>query len=400
MVSESAAVIRVGFVLQHLTIDWMGGVNYFSNLFNAIYARSDRRIEVVVFVGARSDRQAFSRFPAVKIVASSIFDRNSPLHFLRRLARRLLTGDRLLEGLLRRHNIRVLSHSGQFAMHSAIPTLGWVGDLQHLHHPEFFSDAEIAARDSTLEGLCRHASRVLVSSEYELRVLGERRPDCAKKARVLRFVARSPLDATSTGSPGLPATGEKFFYLPNQFWVHKNHRVVIDALRLLKASDRPVRVLSTGRTADYRHPDFFESVAASIREAGLTDWLSVLGVVPRDEVGRLMRDAVAVVNPSFYEGWSTTVEEARSMGKQMILSDIPVHREQAPPDGAYFDPRKPAELAELLWRVWSEFDPARYQRRMERARAEWPGRQAEFGRHYEALVMEALESRRAVGGGA
>lgn len=33
------------------------------------------------------------------------------------------------------------------------------------------------------------------------------------------------------------------------------------------------------------------------------------------------------VNPSFYEGWSTTVEEAKSIGVPLLLSDIPVHRE-------------------------------------------------------------------------
>jgi glycosyltransferase involved in cell wall biosynthesis len=396
MVSEPAALIRVGFILHQLTINWMGGVNYFSNLFDAIYAREDRQVEVVVFVGKRTDRLPFSRFPAVRIIASSIFDGSGPLHLLRRLARRAFAGDRLLEGLLRMHGIQVLSHAGHLGRRSAIPTLGWVGDFQHLHHPEFFSDTEIKMRGASLSGLCRYASRVLVSSEYERRVLEERYPACAAKARVLRFVARSPVDAPAAGGSGPPDMGEKFFYLPNQFWVHKNHRVVIDALRLLKGSGRPVRVLATGHTADYRHPDFFASVVSSIRKADLSELFSVLGVVPRSEVGRLMRDAVAVVNPSLYEGWSTTVEEAKSMGKQTILSDIPVHREQAPPDGLYFDSHKPAELAEVLWRAWSEFDPGQDRRRMQRARAEWPRRQAEFGRHYEALVMEVLDSRRPI----
>lgn len=38
----------------------------------------------------------------------------------------------------------------------------------------------------------------------------------------------------------------------------------------------------------------------------------------------------ALLNPSRFEGWSTTVEEAKAAGTPMILSDIPVHREQAP----------------------------------------------------------------------
>jgi glycosyltransferase involved in cell wall biosynthesis len=394
MVSECAPLIRVGFILHQLTINWMGGVHYFSNLLNALYAQADRRIEVVVFIGERTDRRILSGFPAVDVITSSMFDDIGPLFFLRRVFRRVFHRDRVLEWLLRMHGIQVLSHAGHLGRDSAIPTLGWVGDLQHLHHPEFFTDAEIKVRDNSLTGLCRYASRVLTSSEYELGVLQERDPDCAKHARVLRFVAPSPVVVLALDDAGGTDFGKKYFYLPNQFWVHKNHCVVIEALRLLKASARPVCVLATGHTADYRHPGFFDSIISSIREAGVGELFTVLGVVPRAEVGRLMRDAVAVINPSLYEGWSTTVEESKSMGKQTILSDIPVHREQAPPDGLYFDPHKPLELAELLWRVWSEFDPGRDRHRMQRARAEWPRREAKFAWRYEELVMELRDETR------
>ena len=66
-----------------------------------------------------------------------------------------------------------------------------------------------------------------------------------------------------------------------------------------------------------------------------------LGVVPYRDMLGLMRHAVAVINPSLFEGWSTSVEEAKSMGKAVVLSDIPVHREQAPGRGLFFDPRDP-----------------------------------------------------------
>jgi glycosyltransferase involved in cell wall biosynthesis len=42
-----------------------------------------------------------------------------------------------------------------------------------------------------------------------------------------------------------------------------------------------------------------------------------------------MRASTALINPSLFEGWSTTVEEAKSTGTPMILSDLGVHREQA-----------------------------------------------------------------------
>ena len=61
-----------------------------------------------------------------------------------------------------------------------------------------------------------------------------------------------------------------------------------------------------------------------------------LGMIPLDHVYALLRASVALINPSRFEGWSTTVEEAKSFGVPMILSDIDVHREQTGGAARYF----------------------------------------------------------------
>lgn len=388
-------MIRVGFIIGHEAGQWSGGISYYSNLIGALYALPDRAIEPAILIGEDAEvPPVIGRLPA-PVIRSAVLDRSGAVPFMRRADRRLFSHDRLLERFLIAHDIAVLSHSGFIGTRSRVPTLGWIPDFQHLHYPEFFSPAEIAVRDNAFASLCRFCDGVLVSSESAMKALCEHYPAAKAKARVLRFVAG--LDETEKGAEAariVSRAGEPFFYLPNQFWIHKNHRVVIEALRFLKKTGRPVRVVATGQTLDYRRPGFFDELMASVSAAGVSDELRILGQVERAEVGRLMRHAVAVINPSLYEGWSTTVEEAKSMGKQTILSDIPVHREQAPPDGIYFDPHKPAELAEILWRVWSEFDPGSDQRRMQRAWSEWPRRREEFARRYEELVMELRDDSR------
>ena len=56
----------------------------------------------------------------------------------------------------------------------------------------------------------------------------------------------------------------------------------------------------------------------------------------------------ALINPSRFEGWSTTVEEAKSFGVPMILSDIDVHREQTGGVARYFGTDDPEALANHL----------------------------------------------------
>ena len=65
-----------------------------------------------------------------------------------------------------------------------------------------------------------------------------------------------------------------------------------------------------------------------------------------------MRQSLAVIQTSLFEGWSTSVEEAIALGKQIILSDIPVHREQNPKQGVYFDPNAPVQLASILENIF------------------------------------------------
>jgi len=49
-----------------------------------------------------------------------------------------------------------------------------------------------------------------------------------------------------------------------------------------------------------------------------------------------------------FEGWSTTVEEARAMGAPMVLSDLDVHREQMGEQATYFDRYSAQSLADAL----------------------------------------------------
>jgi hypothetical protein len=61
------------------------------------------------------------------------------------------------------------------------------------------------------------------------------------------------------------------------------------------------------------------------------------------------------VQPSLFEGWSTVVEDARVLGRRLLLSDIPVHREQNPAGAEYFEPENVEALAALMERAWRDW---------------------------------------------
>jgi len=61
-----------------------------------------------------------------------------------------------------------------------------------------------------------------------------------------------------------------------------------------------------------------------------------------------MQHAVAIIQPSLFEGWSTVVEDSKALNKFIIASDIPVHREQNNGNMEFFSPNNSVQLAEII----------------------------------------------------
>lgn len=381
-------MIRVGLVLGG---QWLGGINYYRNLLRAILAVPDRRIEPVLLVGADVEAATLAGFPEVESVRSPWLDRGSPRWLGRRLWQQVAASDPFLQRVLERHRVDVLSHSGVLGRRASIPTICWLVDFQHRRLPQSFTAMERFYRDRNFRLQADHATRILLSSFDAQRDLAAFRPASLPRSRVLQFVAQPDISAP-TSLAGLEeryGVSGPYFHLPNQFWSHKNHRIVIDALGRLRRDGRQVTVVATGATTDYRRPQFFANLMRHVAETAVEDTFRVLGIVPQADLAGLMLGAIGLLNPSRAEGWSTSVEEAKSIGKRIILSDIAVHREQAPLDAMYVDPDDAPGLAEAMWTMVTTFDAAVERERMDHARQALPDRVEAFGRAYEAVVVDA-----------
>lgn len=382
-------MIRAGFIVS-FDDGWLGGVSYFRNLLTSLYALPDRNIEAVIFTGTRAQQKYFDGFPDVEVVRSRLFDRGTLPWLIRKLWLRGISHDWFLERLLKRHAAAVLSHSGWLGKGASIPAIGWIPDFQHLHLPECFDQTEIGSRNREFHRLCRYCSAVIVSSYDAQSDLLEFDATCRSKSHVLQFVASPAKEAAAL--PDYRGLEEKYryfgkyFLLPNQMWKHKNHLVVIEALGLLLRENKKVLVLATGNTTDYRHPEHFKSLMTRVQELGVADNFRHIGLVPSTDLAGLIRGALAIINPSYFEGWSTSVEEAKSLGKRVVLSDIPVHREQNPSRGRYFPPNDARALAEILWAVWGEEVPDEMEEMVKASRAA-DQRLGGFARQYQNIVL-------------
>ena len=114
--------------------------------------------------------------------------------------------------------------------------------------------------------------------------------------------------------------------------------------------------------------------------------LELLGLVDYKYVQYFMRNCISAINPSFFEGWSSTVEESKSIGKRIILSDLEIHREQDPPGAIFFDPHNAEELAKIMAEIWKTKDGGPDLEKEKDAKVKLEGRIKKFGEEYQNSI--------------
>ena len=332
---------------------WAGGYNYQSNLFAALSQFRSGEFTPVLFAANRDDDgdlPALAGIPGVEVVRSAAFEGRAGL------AAALALGlDRQAAAEFRTQEIEAVFESARFfGWRLPYPAVAWFPDLQHRSLPQLFPAAARWRREMGFRVQIASGRTIMLSSDSALRDFRKYYPGAKNKTCTVRF-ATQPSPALLAANPAeiiaqyqLP---ENYFYLPNQFYRHKNHQVVVDALTVLKQRGVDVVVAATGSTEDRREPGYFEQVMAQVRSRGLEKQFLHLGMIPLSHVYALLRACTALINPSRFEGWSSTVEEAKSFGVPMILSNLDVHREQTADAARYFETDDSVTLADHLTRA-------------------------------------------------
>ena len=332
---------------------WMGGFNYLLNLLTCLSRFESERIRPFIFCGddaSNSDVAAFEAISGVVIIRSQIFNvKNRRKALLRTL---LIGKDLAAMSCFDHHRIDIVFESDTFyGWRFTLPVLAWFPDLQHKLMPDLFSKVGWWRREIGFRFQIASGRKILLSSETARNDCEYFYPKTSLRTKILRFPAHivaadllsNPHELLNTYS--LPPI---FIFLPNQFWKHKNHAVVIEAVGKLHKKGCSVTVVATGNSRDPRHPKLYEELEQRIRALGVSSNFRMLGVVPRSHLIALLRTCSVLINPSLFEGWSTTVEEGKAFGIPMILSDLPVHREQAEDRAIYFPVDNALMLADHL----------------------------------------------------
>lgn len=347
-------------ILMEFNEKWMGGVNYIINLIKVLSFATVSLPKIIVL--AREDASADFR----KAVNDNPF---VEIHYLKRCNPPAgLQGEALNSRIWEHRSNEVRQAVRQYGIDIIFPVIdprdldlptkviGWIPDFQHRYLPEYFQTSELEQRDRKYNQFAARAKYMIFSSEVALKDFERFYPQYRSKNFVYHF--HTILDKNISIKPisylkekyGLRDT---FIYLPNQFWIHKNHLSVFKAIHQLKKSSKDVQLVCTGSSFEHRNSDYYHQLIRYREEAGLNNIL-LLGLLPHEEQMQLYYHAHTILQPSLFEGWSSIVEDAKAFQKRILLSDIAVHREQNPSKGIYFNPKNSEDLVVKLSDVLNE----------------------------------------------
>lgn len=339
--------MRIGILLTG-DYGWAGGLYYSLNIIKLLReaAAAGQKLRVVVIVNNATPPELIDEVKNAHVEIVNL-DHKSLLY----------KAYCKIAGKLTKSNVRFINDVNALRLDVLYPLISyedahqkinckiyyWIYDFQHKFLPALFTADEIRKRDTTFQQIAEKAQHIVLSSEDAKKHFYEFYPQSKANVSVYKFISLIRKVAAEEKLPaGIP---ENYYMVCNQFWPHKNHLVVLKAMALLLARKEPVHVVFTGKYDDLRNKAYVDELQNYIAENGLQPFVTLTGFISRAEQTLLMQNARAMIQPSFFEGWSTVIEDAKALNKFLIVSDISINREQVSESVLFFTPSDESALA-------------------------------------------------------
>ena len=210
--------------------------------------------------------------------------------------------------------------------------IGYIYDLQHLDIPSFFSKEEIKKRNQNFKDILNTCNYTITNSKFVKKKIIKNFTPFKSKIVVLPFL---PFQENNFFINKKTEVKKKynikkdFFIISNKFWKHKNHIIAFKAFEKLIKYKPNYCLVCTGETFDSRFPNHFKNLSGKFLNLINEGYIKILNVIPKNDQINLISSSLGLIQPTLYEGGpgGFSVYESISVGKKVIISNIPINKE-------------------------------------------------------------------------
>lgn len=234
----------------------------------------------------------------------------------------------------------------------SLPWIGYLYDFQHCHLPDFFTIQEIEQRNQSFARMLDKASHIIVNAQsvvQDAQIFYPGHKACIHRLPFSPCPQKSWLE-DNTDVRVKYGIDRPYFIICNQFWKHKDHPTAFRAFARHLQHGSQALLVCTGQTSDYRFPQYSEELTHLLEELEITPRVRILGHIPKLEQIALLKHALAVLQPTLFEGGpgGGASYDAISMGIPVIASNIPVNLEMDCGNVSFFEAGNDQALADAL----------------------------------------------------
>jgi glycosyltransferase involved in cell wall biosynthesis len=223
---------------------------------------------------------------------------------------------------------------GPYDLDLEIPYIYTVWDLGHRACPVFpeLNDKSWPwfERERTYQKMLYRAAAVISGNEAGKKEILENYPMSPGKVRIAPFPIPSFCFEIRGTAEDDPLIQKPFVFYPAQFWAHKNHVALVEAIHILRDTlNTRINCYFVG--SDQGNGEY---IRKKIAEYGLGDQIKLLGFVEESSLLYLYKNALAMTFVSLLGPNNLPPLEAAALGCPVIISDLPGHLEEM--EGAAF----------------------------------------------------------------
>ena len=345
--------INVGFVLNYSYHSWIGGYNYHLNLFKCLNKFKDK-INIIIFVNKNISKHDQNLLKRYKIIKTDKFDysvlRNKVGGILSKFKILFNGRDSKLDQFFKKYRTDVVSHFTYLGKKSLVRSLPIIWDFQELHNAKNFTYKDIFLRKINSIMCSKHSDKVILGGNHALidykKLLNKKKTNGVVISQP--YFLNFKIKKKSSLFKKYNIVNQNYYLLPNQYWLHKNHFVVLKALKYLKNKKKDnFSIISTGNTINWRDKKYFREILEFLKINKIDNYV-ILGIIDHNDLINFGYYSNGIINPSISEGWSNNVELAKSLNKINIISNIKCHKEQSNKKSFLFNPHNHKKLADIL----------------------------------------------------
>lgn len=306
------------------------GGGFQQSLNAALEAISDKSDDYIIFVKDEKSAEAlrqkslncrtmiFSRFATLQLTLR----RNIFLNTVLRRFKALNPFEKMMD----ENSVNLVYFVGPstFALDcESINFIFTVWDLCHLDYPEFpevRQFREIEKREFLYQNTLKKAVAVICDSETGKKNI-QRIYNVNPDRVFVNYFQPSAFLITSKVKPEILSTQKikpGYLFYPAQFWPHKNHVYILDALKLNKdTGGSPIKVVFSG--SDKGNAGHLKNI---IKDYGLSDDIYFVGFVPNEDLRTYYEFCKALVMPSYFGPTNIPPLESLTLNRPTLYSDM------------------------------------------------------------------------------